>query len=104
MSLEAIAKEVLSMLAAGRYRSAQGLEVDIGELQHAAVANTRLYRPAELDQLRELLLIVLLVPSCLRRSLSMARRKWWPMNCRNSPAVLWLCLILPRLAIQVVAF
>lgn len=53
MSLKANAEEVLSILAAGRYRSDQGLDVDIRELQRAAVSSTRLYRPAELDRLRE---------------------------------------------------
>ncbi len=53
MSLKGIAQETLSILDAGYYTSPTGVERFIAQEQGAAIAETRLYRPEELDKLLE---------------------------------------------------
>jgi uncharacterized protein (TIGR02452 family) len=51
VSLKESARETLEVQDRGFYVSSSGLRVDISQFQQAAVAGTRLYRPAELAEL-----------------------------------------------------
>ena len=46
-NLRAMAAETMAIIAAGRYRSPGGRDVELGASVRAAVAGTRLYRPGE---------------------------------------------------------
>jgi uncharacterized protein (TIGR02452 family) len=51
MSLAGIAKETLRIVEGGSYRAPSGAEVSVRDTVDAAVKGTRLYRPAECEQL-----------------------------------------------------
>lgn len=50
-ALEAVARETMSIIAAGGYTNPDGSRVDIGQSALAAITGTRTYTPQELDQL-----------------------------------------------------